>query len=45
MSNYEALMTCPTECDEDCEADCHEYHCVTWKRQHDPEECSQNNKE
>jgi hypothetical protein len=31
--------TCPTPCDDDCEAPCHEAHSVTWKRDHDVGEC------
>lgn len=32
-------MTCPTPCDDDCTAACHETHQVTRKREHDPETC------
>lgn len=32
-------MSCPTPCDDDCEALCHEGHQVPWKREHDPEHC------
>lgn len=31
--------TCPTICDPDCEAICHESHEVRWKREHQPEQC------
>lgn len=30
---------CPTFCDDDCEALCHEGHQVTWKRDHDLTVC------
>jgi hypothetical protein len=30
---------CPTPCDDDCDAPCHEAHEVKWKRDHEPEEC------
>ena len=30
---------CPTECDDDCDAPCHEAHKPTWKRDHDPATC------
>jgi len=30
---------CPSECDDDCEAPCHEEHAVPWKRHHDPQDC------
>lgn len=30
---------CPTSCDDDCEARCHEGHVVTWKRDHEYESC------
>lgn len=33
------LTRCPTDCDPDCEATCHEYHQVTRRREHDPEKC------
>lgn len=32
---------CPTPCDEDCFATCHEWHYVPWKRGHDPQQCEQ----
>jgi hypothetical protein len=31
------LAECPTPCDDDCEAECHELHQVSWKRTHTPE--------
>lgn len=33
------MPDCPTPCDDDCEALCHEGHQVPFKRTHDPEEC------
>jgi len=33
------VPTCPTLCDEDCEVDCHEGHQVSYKRDHEPEDC------
>lgn len=30
---------CPTECDDDCGAECHEYHYVRWRRQHEAGSC------
>ena len=30
---------CPTPCDDDCDADCHEWHEVAYKREHDPYTC------
>lgn len=30
---------CPTPCDDDCDAPCHEGHAVPWKRQHQVEDC------
>lgn len=30
---------CPTPCDDDCEAVCHEAHAADFKRCHDPVEC------
>lgn len=35
----EEQQTCPTECDDDCRADCHEYHEVRARRDHQPEDC------
>lgn len=32
-------MTCPTLCDAECEAPCHEAHQPYWKRTHDPATC------
>lgn len=32
-------MICPTPCDDDCDVLCHEGHEVTWKREHQPEDC------
>jgi hypothetical protein len=34
--------TCPTGCDDDCEAICHEGHQVPWKRMHPVEICEAN---
>lgn len=33
------LWTCPTPCDPDCEAACHEVHKPAGKREHDPDQC------
>lgn len=33
------LYICPTICDDDCDATCHEAHEVPWKRQHNVEGC------
>lgn len=33
--------SCPTECDSDCDAACHEWHAVPWKRHHDPVRCEE----
>jgi len=33
------VAVCPTECDDDCDAPCHEAHYVPWRRQHDPQNC------
>lgn len=30
---------CPTPCDDDCDAGCHEHHVVRWRRDHQPENC------
>lgn len=30
---------CPTPCDDDCDAGCHEHHNVIWRRDHQPEDC------
>lgn len=30
---------CPTECDDDCDAACHEGHHVPWKRHHEVDSC------
>lgn len=30
---------CPTGCDDDCEADCHESHTIPVRRGHQPDEC------
>lgn len=30
---------CPTMCDDDCEARCHEWHQPPFKRDHRPESC------
>lgn len=30
---------CPTPCDDDCTAGCHEAHQPKWKRDHDPMAC------
>lgn len=32
-------MKCPTECDDDCEAVCHEDHQVDFKKDHSRKEC------
>lgn len=32
-------MKCPTPCDDDCEAACHEAHLAPRLRDHDPDEC------
>lgn len=37
-------MTCPTPCDLDCIADCHEWHEVVQKRSHNVYECPSVNK-
>jgi hypothetical protein len=34
--------TCPTLCEDDCEAACHEGHRVYWRREHRPEDCPSN---
>ena len=34
-----SLPPCPTPCDPDCEAECHEVHNVTYKRGHQPHGC------
>lgn len=34
------MSNCPTPCDEDCEAICHEGHVVVYRREHDPDECA-----
>lgn len=31
----EPVAPCPTECDPDCDASCHEAHDVPWKRVHE----------
>lgn len=33
------VPTCPTPCDADCVAPCHEGHQVVWKREHQPKDC------
>jgi hypothetical protein len=35
----EPSSSCPTPCDDDCEAACHEWHYVHWKREHNPQAC------
>jgi hypothetical protein len=35
----EGALVCPTPCDDDCEAFCHESHNVGYKRTHWPEDC------
>jgi hypothetical protein len=37
--DFTAAICCTTLCDDDCEAQCHESHVVTWKREHDPDNC------
>lgn len=32
-------MKCPTPCDDDCEATCHEWHRVAFKRTHSAGSC------
>ncbi|MER6778438.1 MULTISPECIES: hypothetical protein [unclassified Streptomyces] len=34
-----SASACPTDCDDDCDALCHEGHYVPWRRQHQPEDC------
>jgi hypothetical protein len=34
-----SVGSCPTPCDSDCEASCHETHQVRWKRGHQPWAC------
>jgi hypothetical protein len=36
------LYVCPTGCDDDCDAPCHESHQVTWKRMHPVDLCEAN---
>jgi len=33
------LYRCPTPCDSECDAPCHEVHEVTYKREHNPRDC------
>jgi hypothetical protein len=35
------VYQCPTACDPDCTASCHERHKPTYHRDHNPEECEQ----
>ena len=35
-------VRCPTLCDDDCEASCHEAHLPRHKREHDPAACPGN---
>lgn len=33
------MIECPTPCDDDCDADCHEYHAPYGKREHEAGSC------
>lgn len=33
------VRICPSDCDPDCAADCHEEHAVPWKRHHEAAAC------
>lgn len=37
------MTKCPTPCDDDCEAECHQWHVPRWKRDHQPEDCPAQN--
>lgn len=30
---------CPTDCDDDCDTPCHEWHAIPARRDHQPDEC------
>lgn len=30
---------CPTDCDDDCDALCHEWHAIPSRRDHQPDQC------
>lgn len=32
-------LSCPTECDDDCDVGCHEGHYLPFERLHDPDAC------
>lgn len=36
-----APHTCPTACDPDCDAACHEVHAVRWRRTHNVADCEE----
>lgn len=39
MSPTTIRFCCPTSCDPDCDAVCHEIHLPEWKRDHNPRLC------
>lgn len=38
-ANQTFRWVCPTPCDDDCEAECHEWHQPSYRRAHQPENC------
>lgn len=35
----QGAQICTTDCDDDCDAPCHEWHQPTYQRCHQPDEC------
>ncbi|MFE3031542.1 hypothetical protein ACFXKY_07825 [Streptomyces canus] len=35
----EGAQICPTDCDDDCDTPCHEWHAIPSRRDHQPDEC------
>lgn len=35
----QGAQICPTDCDDNCDAPCHEWHQPTYRRDHRPDEC------
>ena len=35
----QGAQICPTDCDDDCDTPCHEWHAIPARRDHQPDEC------